>query len=92
MITKYWFQNYPQSYIAYIELEENPNRFLGRVLKNEEGEQFTVEVLQDCICVNVGSRGQTLFNYTVSIAGMVKSYYKFDPTYDENCVISTSFL
>ncbi|CAB3240139.1 unnamed protein product [Arctia plantaginis] len=77
MITKYWFQNYPQNYVAYIELEENPNRFFGRVVRNKDGEQFTVEVLQDCICVNVGSRGQTLFNYTVSIAA--KEWYLLDP-------------
>ncbi|XP_075992024.1 diphthamide biosynthesis 2 [Anticarsia gemmatalis] len=76
-ISKYWFQHYPHSYIAYIELQENPTRFLGRVVRNKDGKEFPVDVLQDYICVNVGTRGQTLFNYTVSIAA--KEWYLLDP-------------
>lgn len=69
-ITKYWFDNYSLSYIAYIELQESPNKFLGRVVRNMHNEELPVEVLQDCVCINVGSRGQTLFNYTISVTAM----------------------
>lgn len=56
-----------------MEKEEQPERFLGRVIKNASGEVLTVETLKDCVCVHVGSRGQTVFNYTISITGKINS-------------------
>ncbi|KAJ8735243.1 hypothetical protein PYW07_006863 [Mythimna separata] len=77
LISRHWFRQYPHSYISYVEIDEKPNRFLGRVVRNKEGEDFPVEVLKDCICIHVGSRGQTLFNYTISIAA--SEWYSLDP-------------
>ncbi|XP_026731754.1 2-(3-amino-3-carboxypropyl)histidine synthase subunit 2 [Trichoplusia ni] len=76
-ISKYWFQSYPKSYISYVEIEEKPNRFLGRVVRNKDGEEFSVEALADCICIHIGSRGQTVFNYSISIAA--SEWYLQDP-------------
>ncbi|KOB69621.1 Diphteria toxin resistance protein 2, dph2 [Operophtera brumata] len=76
IIAKYWYQRYPCSYIAFVEIDDQQERFLGRVLKNASGELLTVDTLKDCVCVYVGSRGQTVFNYTISIA----EWYLLDPS------------
>lgn len=76
-LSKYWYQKYPKSYIAYVEQNEAPRRFLGRVVKDVEGEIYPIETLKNCICIHIGSRGQTLFNYTISVAA--KEWYSLDP-------------
>lgn len=76
-ISEHWFQHYPQSYISFVQIEEHQHRFLGRVVKDKRGEEFPVEVLKDCICIHIGSRGQTVFNYTISIAA--SEWYVLDP-------------
>ncbi|XP_059058385.1 2-(3-amino-3-carboxypropyl)histidine synthase subunit 2 [Achroia grisella] len=76
-ISKCWYQRYPKSYIAYIEKEETPERFLGRVVKDVEGTVLPVETLRDCICIHIGTRTQTLFNYTISVEA--KEWYSLDP-------------
>lgn len=50
------------------------------------GVSFSVEVLKNCICVFLGSRGQTLFNYTISVAG------NYTKNYIRTFVIYISFL
>lgn len=77
LISKHWFEYFPHGYISFIEIEENQNRFLGRVIRNKDGEDSAVEVLKDCICIHLGTRGQTLFNYTISIAA--SQWYLLDP-------------
>ncbi|CAH0405586.1 unnamed protein product [Chilo suppressalis] len=76
-LKKLWFQSYPGSYIGYIEKEEHKDRFLGRLLKDATGQIYVVDVLKDCTCVYIGSRGQTMFNLAISIAA--KSWYLLDP-------------
>ncbi|KAL0901962.1 hypothetical protein ABMA27_007105 [Loxostege sticticalis] len=76
-ITKHWFQHYPNSYIACVEKEENEIRFLGRVIQDSSGKLYPVQELENCICLYLGSRGQTLFNYTISVAA--KEWYVLDP-------------
>ncbi|RVE47811.1 hypothetical protein evm_007566 [Chilo suppressalis] len=76
-LKKLWFQSYPGSYIGYIEKEEHKDRFLGRLLKDATGQIYVVDVLKDCACVYIGSRGQTMFNLAISIAA--KSWYLLDP-------------
>lgn len=56
--------------MTFVHTEGHPNRVFGRVIKDGNGEVIPVESLKDCICVYVGDRGQTLFNFTVSIEGM----------------------
>lgn len=68
-LAKHLYQRYPHSYVAFVELEEQPERFLGRVIKNASGDVVMVDTLKDCVCVYIGSRRQTLFNYIISIAG-----------------------
>ncbi|XP_049875970.1 2-(3-amino-3-carboxypropyl)histidine synthase subunit 2 [Pectinophora gossypiella] len=79
-LAKWWFQKYQQSYIAVVSIEEKPGRFLGRLVKDKDGESHSVEVLKDCICIHIGTRGQTVFNYTVSIAA--REWYLHDPDTD----------
>ncbi|KAI5632875.1 putative diphthamide synthesis protein domain-containing protein [Phthorimaea operculella] len=76
-LSKCWYQTFPQSFIAFLELEEKPNRFLGRVIQDGTAQEHTVDELKDCICVHIGSRGQTMFNYTISIAA--KEWYLYEP-------------
>lgn len=69
-IAEIWFSQYPESYMAFIELEEKSlNRFFGRVIRNKNNEEFMSDVLEDCVCIYIGSRGQTFFNLTVSVSG-----------------------
>ncbi|XP_053616766.1 2-(3-amino-3-carboxypropyl)histidine synthase subunit 2 [Plodia interpunctella] len=76
-ISRHWFKNYPQSCIAYIEQGDSEYIFQGRLLKNAHGEPLPLEYLKDYICVHIGSRGQTVFNYTVSVPA--KEWYLLDP-------------
>ncbi|XP_023949690.2 2-(3-amino-3-carboxypropyl)histidine synthase subunit 2 [Bicyclus anynana] len=79
-ITLFYFQQYPESYVAYIEKQDIPNKYLGRVIKNERNETFSIDDVQDCVCVYVGSRGQTSFNFSISIPA--SKWYLLDP--DDN--------
>ncbi|XP_041975133.1 2-(3-amino-3-carboxypropyl)histidine synthase subunit 2 [Aricia agestis] len=76
-ISRILFQNYPDSYLAAIELCKPPLKFCGRVVKDKDNQIHPVDVLQECTCVYVGSRGQTLFNFTISIKAA--SWYLLDP-------------
>ncbi|XP_026492728.2 2-(3-amino-3-carboxypropyl)histidine synthase subunit 2 [Vanessa tameamea] len=76
-IAKFWFQEYPQSYLAFVQIEESDKRILGRIIKNKKDEDVSVEFLKDCICIHIGSRGQTLFNFTVSIPAL--KWYLLEP-------------
>lgn len=69
-LAQQWHQQYPKSYIAFVEIEDVPERYLGRVIKNITGETIPVDNVNDCICVHIGLRGQTSFNFAVSIAGI----------------------
>lgn len=69
ILTRNWQERYPSSFTAHVEMEEHPHRFLGRVIKNSNGDILPVETLKDCVCIHLGSRGQTVFNYTISIPG-----------------------
>lgn len=62
-----WFQHYPESYIAFIHIGETENRFCGRVIKNASGNVFKIDILKECACFYLGFKGQTLFNFTVSV-------------------------
>lgn len=70
-----WYQQYPNSYIAYIGIEESGKRILGRVVRDVNGEEHNEDVLKNCICIYIGQSGQTLFNYTISIKGKIKCSY-----------------
>ncbi|XP_046961290.1 2-(3-amino-3-carboxypropyl)histidine synthase subunit 2 [Vanessa cardui] len=76
-IANFWFQKYPKSYLAFVQIEESDKRILGRIIKNKENEDVYVESLKDCVCIHIGSRGQTLFNFTVSIPAL--KWYLLDP-------------
>lgn len=60
--------------MASIAPEQNSNNFLGRLVKNIKSDEFSSDILQDCVCIYVGSRGRTFFNLTVSVAGIVRFY------------------
>ncbi|XP_014358010.2 2-(3-amino-3-carboxypropyl)histidine synthase subunit 2 [Papilio machaon] len=76
-IEKAWYQQYPNSYIAYIALEENRNRFLGRLVRDLNGEVYNSDVLKNCTCIYIGLNGQTLFIYTISIEA--KQWFSLNP-------------
>ncbi|XP_061708330.1 2-(3-amino-3-carboxypropyl)histidine synthase subunit 2 [Cydia pomonella] len=76
-LTKAWFTQYPGHYIADISIEEQDHRFLGRVVRDASGQAHASDVLRDCVCIYMGSKGQTLFNYTISVAA--KEWYLLDP-------------
>ncbi|KPJ15380.1 Diphthamide biosynthesis protein 2 [Papilio machaon] len=76
-IEKAWYQQYPNSYIAYIALEENRNRFLGRLVRDLNGEVYNSDVLKNCTCIYIGLSGQTLFIYTISIEA--KQWFSLNP-------------
>ncbi|XP_045446821.1 2-(3-amino-3-carboxypropyl)histidine synthase subunit 2 [Melitaea cinxia] len=76
-IMSFWFQNYPQSYMAFIQIEETDDRILGRIIRNKKNENVPVDVLKQCTCIHLGSRGQTLFNFTVSIPAL--KWHLLDP-------------
>ncbi|CAG4950508.1 unnamed protein product [Parnassius apollo] len=76
-LVKIWYQQYPHSLIAFVEMEDKSKRFLGRLIKNRNGEEFTVDILKECICIYVGLNGQTLFNYTISVEA--KKWVALDP-------------
>ncbi|XP_013191994.2 2-(3-amino-3-carboxypropyl)histidine synthase subunit 2 [Amyelois transitella] len=76
-LSKCWFKHYPRSCIAYIEQEEKQHRFSGRLLRNALEEVLPLEKLKDYICIHIGSRGQTVFNYTISVPA--KEWYLLDP-------------
>lgn len=65
---------YPESYIAEIELKDSPNKFCGRNIRNKVNQAQPSESIEDCTCVYIGSRGQTLFNFTISIKGNYVQY------------------
>lgn len=55
--------------MAFIQIEEMDDRILGRIIRNKKNENVPVDILKQCTCIHIGSRGQTLFNFTVSIPG-----------------------
>ncbi|KAL4713871.1 hypothetical protein ACJJTC_015525 [Scirpophaga incertulas] len=75
-LIKMWFQYYPKCYVGVIENEDTKDKVLGRLVKDVSGNVLPVDVLQDCICVYVGLRGQTLFNFTTSVAA--KAWFLVD--------------
>lgn len=77
IISEYWFKQYQKSYLASIHIAEKTNRFLGRVVTDISGEEFSKEILKDCICIYAGTRDQTMFNFTVSVAA--SKWYQFNP-------------
>lgn len=77
-ITRKWFQKYPKSYICHIELEDKPERFLGRIIKDVQNVEYPIQALKDCICIYLGSRGQTIFNYTISVPAT--KWYLLNPS------------
>ncbi|XP_013177100.1 PREDICTED: diphthamide biosynthesis protein 2 [Papilio xuthus] len=76
-IEKSWYQQYPNSYIAYIEMDENRKRFLGRLVRDVNGEVYNSDVLKNCTCIYIGFSGQTLFIYTISIEA--KQWFSLNP-------------
>lgn len=76
-LSNHWFKHYPHSYIARVEKEDKPNRYLGRVVFNINKEEVPIETIKHCICVYLGSRGQTVFNYTISVEA--SEWYYLDP-------------
>ncbi|CAF4950164.1 unnamed protein product [Pieris macdunnoughi] len=84
-LTEKWFQQYPNSYIASISFKESINRFFGRIVKNVSSEEYSSEILKDCVCIYVGSRGQTFFNFTVSVEA--EKWYLLDPASNQLDVI-----
>ncbi|KPJ00308.1 Diphthamide biosynthesis protein 2 [Papilio xuthus] len=76
-IEKAWYQQYPNSYIAHIEMDENRKRFLGRLIRDVNGEVYNSDVLKNCTCIYIGFSGQTLFIYTISIEA--KQWFSLNP-------------
>ncbi|XP_069363496.1 2-(3-amino-3-carboxypropyl)histidine synthase subunit 2 [Maniola hyperantus] len=76
-LISFYFQRYPECSVAFIEIEEVPNRYLGRVVRNVRNDTLSLDDIKDCSCVYVGSRGQTLFNFTISIPAC--KWYLLDP-------------
>ncbi|XP_068626310.1 2-(3-amino-3-carboxypropyl)histidine synthase subunit 2 [Battus philenor] len=66
-LEKVWYEMYPHSYIAYLEMEDNNKKFHSRLIKDKNEEEYNVDVLMNCICIYIGTNGQTLFNFTISI-------------------------
>ncbi|XP_030029165.2 2-(3-amino-3-carboxypropyl)histidine synthase subunit 2 isoform X1 [Manduca sexta] len=79
-LVHHWFRLYSKSYIASVEMEDKPERFLGRTIRDKQGTIYPPDILKDCICIYIGSRGQTLFNYTISIAAA--EWHLLDPESD----------
>ncbi|CAG9796884.1 unnamed protein product [Diatraea saccharalis] len=76
-LKRIWFQCFPRSYIAYIEKVDHKDRFLGRLVQDATGQTYSVDILEDCFCIFIGSRGQTIFNLTISV--LAKGWYLFNP-------------
>ncbi|CAG4988999.1 unnamed protein product [Colias eurytheme] len=86
-LAEHWFQLYPTGYIAYIDMKNESNHtFSGRVVKNKDNEEFSSDILKDCICVYIGSRGQTFFNFSVSIPA--QKWYILDPTTNQIDIVN----
>ncbi|XP_039761502.1 2-(3-amino-3-carboxypropyl)histidine synthase subunit 2 [Pararge aegeria] len=83
-VISFYFQQYPDCYVSQIEIEDIPNRYSGRVIRNKRNDTFSLEDIKDSTCVYIGTRGQTVFNFTVSIPAT--KWYLLDP--DENSISS----
>ncbi|VVD02478.1 unnamed protein product [Leptidea sinapis] len=56
-LSKSWFQQYPQSYMAIIDcMEPKPNQYLGRIIKNKSNQEFPIDVLNDCFCIFIAKQ------------------------------------
>ncbi|GBP44583.1 2-(3-amino-3-carboxypropyl)histidine synthase subunit 2 [Eumeta japonica] len=71
---------YPKALAATIQYEYTENRFLGRMLQNKNDEILPMDVIKDYVCIYLGTRGQTLFTYTISIPAL--KWYSLDPEID----------
>ncbi|CAK1544384.1 unnamed protein product [Leptosia nina] len=78
ILAEHWFQHFPKSYMAFIDLTSySTNNFFGRVIKNKDNEEFSSDILKDCVCIFIGTSGHTFFNFTVAVAA--KKWYLLDP-------------
>ncbi|KAJ0182801.1 hypothetical protein K1T71_002170 [Dendrolimus kikuchii] len=69
-LSQRWFNQYPHGYIANVQITDKENRFLGRTITNGKGHEYTMDALKNCICVYVGTKEQTMFNFTVSVSAL----------------------
>lgn len=90
MFASLWYQYYPQSYIAEIELNEKPNRFCGRIIRDKEKVEFPREVVKDCVCVYLGYKNQSIFNFTISVEGNLVLYCNFTHLTDGRVLVLNS--
>ncbi|OWR53621.1 diptheria toxin resistance protein [Danaus plexippus plexippus] len=66
-----------QQFCLFFDLDNIQTIILGRLVKNETGVEYPMESLRDCICIYIGSKGQTVFNFSVSVPAL--KWFLLDP-------------